>query len=374
MDRQLNIGFITCHFPPDSIGGAQVQSYRLCDALGKNNKVTVYKRDYHGLLSHREQIGNFILQRRRTSLIPIIRSILDFIRGMKEIYVSRMTTDIYLSFHAQLAALIVVAAKLFYNTIAIVSPRGEEDFDFYGIKKILQKYLYKHSSAILIQSETIKNKFLKKVSEVYNEAEAAEIISKIYIFPNGVPSLKCTHTIQGILTYKILFVGRLSPIKGIDYLVTALKSYTHSYSLTIIGDGEERSVLEAMAKDMPVKFVGTKEFWEIEQYLQVAHVLVLPSLSENLPNALLEALAYGVPAIATRVGAVPEVINEGINGYLVEPKNSKDIVDSLNKIFESPEKYEMMSRLAYSSIEPYTWRFLLPQLQSILINIRDHHA
>jgi glycosyltransferase involved in cell wall biosynthesis len=372
--RQLSIGFITCHFPPDSIGGGQVQSYRLCNALGRKNTVTVYLRDYSGLATSIDTIENFNAHRRPVINIPVIRSIVDLIRGMKTIYYSRSKTDVYLSFHIQLAALIVVLSKIVWGVVGTVSPRGEEDFDFRGFKKPFQKFIYRNVSAILIQSENIRDKFVKNIKSVFEYNESSEIIKKIFIFPNGINSVEGTFAIDFKNEVSIIYVGRLIDYKGVEYLIRAVSDIRMPYKLTIVGNGPHRVYLEGISPDKNIMFLGEKKFQEVEQYIRKSHVLVLPSLTENLPNVILEALAFGVPVIATNVGAIPEIIKDSVNGYIVNPQSSKEISQAILNMFSSPRSYEIMRMEAQKSVQAYTWDALLPQLQDTLAIIAGHHA
>ena len=367
--RSLSIGFVTCHFPPDSIGGAQVQSLKLCRALAAKNNVTVFARDYSGSAPRRDSEGGFKLQRRRAIGLPIVRTIVDVSRALREIRDSCASTDIYLSFQIQLAAFIVVVARMRYGIIAAVSPRGEEDFDFHWYKAAFQKFIYRNCSAILIQSESILENFSRSIRDALTSEAADSVLRKVKIVPNGIDLADGQRNSVSSNAREILFVGRLAPIKGIEHLLEALRMYANPYRLTIVGDGPDRKRLESLSIDMPIEFVGMKPFEAIGEYLVKSHVLVLPSLSENLPNVLLEALAHGVPVIASRVGAIPEIVRDGENGYLVEPRNPNSLRRALENVFTTPIHYKTISDGALASAQSFSWKSILPYIQSQLESI-----
>jgi len=122
------------------------------------------------------------------------------------------------------------------------------------------------------------------------------------------------------------FVGRLSEEKGAKYLIEAgseMKSRDMRFKIIIIGDGPEREHLFNMVEERRlgknVLFTGFQE--NSEEWFPAFDVFVLPSLTEGTPMALLEAMSMGIPVIASDVGGVPDVIEDGVNGFLVKPKN-----------------------------------------------------
>jgi glycosyltransferase involved in cell wall biosynthesis len=126
------------------------------------------------------------------------------------------------------------------------------------------------------------------------------------------------------------YVGRLSREKGVHYLIDAAAQLVHGrpgIRLLIVGDGPERSALEAAAlvdglRDK-VTFAGFQS--DTSPWYAAMDAVVLPSLTEGTPMTLLESMASGLPAIASRVGGVPAVITHGDSGILVEPGDVRDL-------------------------------------------------
>lgn len=123
---------------------------------------------------------------------------------------------------------------------------------------------------------------------------------------------------------RMITVATLTKIKGLDILLKALEG-ANDFELLIVGDGFERGNLENLARSLgiqyKVKFLGKVPHEEVWRHLLSSSLFILPSRSEGLPRALLEAMACGLFIIATKVGGVPDAVKDGWNGILVEPEN-----------------------------------------------------
>ncbi len=133
-------------------------------------------------------------------------------------------------------------------------------------------------------------------------------------------------------------IGRLDPIKGYSYLLEALKQIDPDACLVIVGDGPEREHLQAHACRLGIK---ERVFWmgsvqDIWSILPAFDLFVLPSLREGLPVTLLEAMAAGLPVVATQVGGVPEVILDGITGILLPAGNPQALAEAIQRLLTKP--------------------------------------
>ncbi len=161
----------------------------------------------------------------------------------------------------------------------------------------------------------------------------------------------------GVKSGEILlgFSGRLSREKGVADLIRAVKMLTEfgaPIKLLLLGDGEQRVELEVLASESGVTdklfFAGFQD--DVEDWLNAMDIFVLPSLSEGTPMALLEAMASGLPCIASAVGGIPQVIDSGIDGILVAPGNPKEICDAIYSLCADTEKQEILSHNAKQKI------------------------
>jgi len=135
-------------------------------------------------------------------------------------------------------------------------------------------------------------------------------------------------------TVLVTVVGYLEEIKGHSYLLKALPNIVKHHPniiIVLVGDGELKSQFENQVRESnmvdKVLFAGWQE--EVPSILAVSDVLVLPSLSEGLPFVVPEAMASGLPVIATRVGGIPEAVIEGETGFLVEPASASGLEQAL---------------------------------------------
>lgn len=156
--------------------------------------------------------------------------------------------------------------------------------------------------------------------------------------------------------YVVGYVGRLSDEKGLEYLIGAgliLKEKGEAFKILIIGDGPKREELENLVREKGLEkeviFTGFQD--DVEKWLAALDVFVLPSLTEGTPMALLEAMSLGIPVVATHVGGVPQVIENGVNGFLIEPANSRALVEKIKVLRENPALRKEMSVKATNLIK-----------------------
>lgn len=138
-------------------------------------------------------------------------------------------------------------------------------------------------------------------------------------------------------------IGRLAPTKGLAYLIEAfskVKAKKPSVHLLLLGDGPCRADLERQASSMPcrdsVHFLGHKS--DIEQLLRGMDVFVLSSVAEGMPRAILEAMASGVPCIATEVGGIPEIFDGRDVGLLVPPGDADALAQAMIELAGASEE------------------------------------
>ena len=156
----------------------------------------------------------------------------------------------------------------------------------------------------------------------------------------------------GARPLRLLNVGRLVEVKGHDVLLQALAQVRRRgvpFALDIIGGGPLHGSLLALTDSLglndAVRFHGAQVESVVRRRLADADVFVLPSRSEGLPVACIEALAVGTPVIATRIFGIPELIDDGITGLLVEPDDPLALADAICRAWDDPEAL-MHGRLA----------------------------
>jgi glycosyltransferase involved in cell wall biosynthesis len=149
-------------------------------------------------------------------------------------------------------------------------------------------------------------------------------------------------------------VGRLHEQKGHKFLLQAMAQMTNQSRLMIVGDGRLREQLMILAAELKISdrvlFLGARA--DINEFLSAINVFIMPSLWEGQPIALLEALAIGKPCIASSVDGIPEIITDGINGYLVSPKDVETLAKAMDLAIEQPELLQKFSRCSPKTISP----------------------
>src|SRR5574340_3723 len=151
-------------------------------------------------------------------------------------------------------------------------------------------------------------------------------------------------------------VGRLTPVKGHVYLLKAMQvllSKNQDIRLVIVGDGPLRDQLSNLAVELKIEknvfFVGHQD--EACDFIDAMDVFVLPSLHEGIPMVLLEAMALSRPVVGSRAGGIPEVIEEGVSGLLVEPGNPVALAEALEALTKDVERAEQLGKNGRVRIE-----------------------
>jgi glycosyltransferase involved in cell wall biosynthesis len=146
---------------------------------------------------------------------------------------------------------------------------------------------------------------------------------------------------------KILFVGSLIRRKGVKTVLEALALVMNEFprvSLYLIGDGERnyieylRNLSKKLGIQKNVEFLGFKSGMEIAKFYVESQLFVFPSENDNSPNSVAEAMVSGMPVIATRVGGIPSMIEDGQTGLLVEPNNPQELAEKIIHLLSKPNE------------------------------------
>lgn len=214
----------------------------------------------------------------------------------------------------------------------------------------------------------------KRASHVIAVSQALKMLAcetmpnlEVQVVHNGIdmerfaPSSK-PRSHEGPLRF--LCVSRLVQRKGIQFLLQALarieREAEFDYLLTIVGEGNFRSRLEENTRRLglsAVRFVGEKSHSDLPDYYRNAEVYVLPSLTEAFGLTFCEAMACATPVLGTTVGGLPEIVRNGLDGYLVPPGNSDAICNALIQFAKNRDKLDSMGAAARNRIAAtLSWR------------------
>lgn len=164
----------------------------------------------------------------------------------------------------------------------------------------------------------------------------------------------------------LVTTGRLVEKKGIEYVIRAIARLAPRYSqiqYTIVGDGPLRSDLEALVHELGLDAVVRLVGWQPEQSLiaslDQAHIFIAPSVTaadgnQDAPiNVLKEAMAMGLPVISTLHGGIPELVQDGVSGYLVPERDAQALSDRLERLLNEPERWPAMGRAGRAYVEQH---------------------
>jgi colanic acid/amylovoran biosynthesis glycosyltransferase len=187
---------------------------------------------------------------------------------------------------------------------------------------------------------------------------------------------------------KIVTTGRLVEKKGIEYGIRAIAKLVKTYSnleYNIIGDGDLKAYFEQLISELNVshvvKLLGRKQQKEIIEILNDCHIFMAPSVTasdgnQDAPvNTLKEAMAMGLPVISTRHGGIPELVQNGISGFLVPERDADAIATKLEFLIEHPEVWQSMGKAGREQVEAkYDMNKLNDELVAIYKQMLDEKS
>jgi glycosyltransferase involved in cell wall biosynthesis len=239
------------------------------------------------------------------------------------------------------------------------------------IQKRILKAVCRRYDLIIAVSEAVK-KYL--VSHRF--AESNEVV----VMPNGIDlsywlGLKKKHKIETANRHPVIgTVGSLVAPKGQKYLIQAFAQFTKKYPLArleIIGDGPERQNLQTLVSEMMlsknVSFLGSQK--DVAPIVSKWDIFVLPSVSETFGIVILEAMALGLPVVATKVGGIPDIIDNGKNGLLVESKDSIALCRAMEKILDHPALAAELKRNGEKRIADFDIKKIVENIENIYLRL-----
>ena len=228
--------------------------------------------------------------------------------------------------------------------------------------------------------EKLVRRMLDRAGAVIVLSETWQRILKAYTVNPNVWVLYNTASQKRLLTQKIvkkpgrirvLFFGRLTREKGVYDLLESIPDVIKQHPTVLFrlaGDGDLDRVTELLKKkDLAnhVENLGWISGDDKNVHFAEADIYVLPSYTEGMPGSLLEAMACGLPVVTTKIGGIPDAVNQGENGYLIEPGDVRALTESLCRLCESSEQREKMGT---ASLRIYHERFDTEKIINKLIH------
>ncbi len=214
--------------------------------------------------------------------------------------------------------------------------------------------------------------FYKLFSRLVTVIAVSQAVRRQLVEWIGVPEKNCRVIYNGIDTshfpvkeygwheaarFNIGCIARVEKEKGIEFLIQAIKKikeFIPFVRLIIVGDGHERKKLvwlsERLALKEVIQWVGHQR--QIEKWYHYFDAYVLPSvIRESFGITLVEAMASGIPVVGSKIGGIPEIIDDRVNGLLFEPGNSQDLADQLMYLYNNRSQAQEMVRAARAKVE-----------------------
>lgn len=161
----------------------------------------------------------------------------------------------------------------------------------------------------------------------------------------------------------LLYVGRLGAEKEIERIKPVLEAIPNA-RLALVGDGPNRSVLEKHFADTPTHFVGYLTGKKLGSAFASADAFIFPSRTETLGLVLLEAMAAGCPVVAARSGGIPDIVQDGVNGYLFNPEDEQGAIAATVRLLSQQSERETLRKNARDEAERWSWAAATRQLQN----------
>jgi glycosyltransferase involved in cell wall biosynthesis len=364
----VNVAILIGRFPPHDVGGAERQADRWAAWLAaRGHRVTVITRRWPGRPAREERDG-FTIVRTPIAFAGAPRTLFDLVATTLAYRRIRPRPHLTLAFQTFASGWIAGFIDVFQRVHSVVWVRGENEYRFDRHPGLLAPSLFawRQARRILVQSALHRERLLDQVRRGH-PFRAERLAQRVMVVGNGVDLPAAP--IEGGRDW--LFVGRLIAHKGVATLFEAVASLPAAARrpLWIVGDGPERAALEARAKSLGVdaRFEGVQERAALSGYYARARAIVLPSLEgEGLPNALLEAMAYGIPAVATDLAGVSEVVGDG--GRVVAPGDPTALGAALTALDDAPA-HAAAAAAARRVAEGFAWDVVGARLEAILSEV-----
>ena len=249
-----------------------------------------------------------------------------------------------------------------YDIPYIVSLRGADVPGFserfsllYTFLKPLICRVWRQAYRVMAASEGLKNLALKT-----NEKQALDVIYNGVSVDDFFPDTSKQPHDKFVIT---LGATRITARKGIEYLIRAVAKLVSKHPqvlLEIMGDGNDRERLEGIVRELrlgnSVRFLGRISREETRPYYQKAHLFVLPSLNEGMSNAMLEALSSGLPIVTTDTGGARELVEEGVNGFMVKMKDVDDLAEKSERLMSDEALRIRFGQASRKRAEALGWK------------------
>lgn len=352
----MRIAILTTRFPPRDIGGAEVSIYNTARLLAKRYEVHVITREQEALRDNSVKegfrihtvkcMGGFNHLRYWSTARALEKKTLE------------VRPDLIYSEALYSAGLAGARAGKRLGIPVIIRLAGEIYWTGGFFQRRAVRGILKDTTLVIALTEHMRQEVLR-----YYPKARVEVIGEGVDYGFFRRSKKAD-----LPPNSILYIGRFVGMKGVEYLVRAfgmVREEIPDAKLFLGGYGPEEKKLRGLAKKLGlggVRFLGPLDRAEMARYLKACSVFVLPSTSEGFPLTIVEAMSSGCPIVSTRVRGLPEIVRQGRNGLLVEPRDEQALARGIIRLLKDPKTRRAMSGNNIRDARAYSWENIVRQI------------
>jgi len=288
-------------------------------------------------------IATYIDGNKSVKLIQFIKSLFPFFFYLLfgSISIVHIHSSSRASFYRK--SFLLLFSKLFIKKTVLHIHGSEFNTFYHNESGLLKKWFIRKIMNLADVVIALSLEWQNDLGKIMGTTEKIRMIYNSVVVPNHIREHKDYRKIR------ILFMGRLGRRKGVYDLMEAagriLPQYAHT-EFVLYGDGELKEIKNAVeAKGIASRFKIAGWGSNKDECFAGSDIYVLPSYNEGLPMSVLEAMAYGLPVVTTIVGGMPEVIKDGINGFLIKPGDVDALTDGLSRLIKDAGLRKNMGRL-----------------------------
>jgi len=371
----MRILILNSEYPPIG-GGAGNASANIARCMAKMGHEVVVVTSRFGDLPHDEQIDGLTIYR-----VPALRRRQDRSGALEQLLfilsasfwtlglIPRLKPDATLAFFGVPSGAVAWLVKKIHKIPYVISLRGGDvpgfrPYDFRVYHKLiapLLRLIWKNAFAVVANSHGLRELAL-----------AFDSRFDIAIIPNGVDLGLYETKAREWSAPRLLSVGRLVYQKGLDLAMYALAGLKEiRWEWHIAGDGPQMEALQSLAKDLDVEDRVVFHGWQSREKLiglyKQSSLFLFPSRHEGMPNAVLEAMASGLPVIASRIAGSEELVMDGETGFLVPSEDVGSLGAAIHKLVNDAALCEKMGAASCRRVEEhYSWETTAGQYALLL--------
>jgi glycosyltransferase involved in cell wall biosynthesis len=371
----MRVLFINSEYPPVGAGAGNASANLARVLAGMGCEVVVITSGYRGLPNEDFRDGVRILRG------PAIRGQVDrsgaleqtiFIGGAAYRCLKLMREfkpDVVLAFFGLPSGAVALLLRVVFGIPYVISLRGGDvpgfrPYDFWFYHKLAApalRLVWHGASAVVANSRGLRDL-----------ARAFDPAFEISIVPNGVDLARFGRMAGTGTAPRILSVGRIVHQKGLDVALVALAGLTElAWEWRVAGDGPQlaalRTLSQAYGLDGRIRFLGWQKSEQLAREYAEANIFLFPSRDEGMPNAVLEAMASGLPVIATKIAGNEELVVEGETGALVPLEDAEALRAALRSLLEDGSQRERWGRAGRERVQRmYAWENAAQEYRTIL--------